>query len=189
MAADMRYRVRLNPGMHMPNTLHSEKVAALLACLFAASDEKDPALLARIKHEADAKHGGNRYAPELMPLFDGEAPVLGRFADDDEPPAVAAFARGEERMRGPHTLVFSNCRNFAVRVPGSGFRENRPLPLRAAENRIVLPTVEPTTATAAPSRANSSAPALPMPDAAAVMTASLPLSLMLSTLVSGQLVV
>jgi predicted O-methyltransferase YrrM len=70
MAADMRYRVRLNPGMHMPNTLHSEKVAALLACLFAASDEKDPALLARIKHEADAKHGGNRYAPELMPLFD-----------------------------------------------------------------------------------------------------------------------
>jgi predicted O-methyltransferase YrrM len=55
----------------MTDTLATPKVASLLERLFSESDARDPALLARISAEAEAKHGGHRYAPELMPLFDG----------------------------------------------------------------------------------------------------------------------
>ena len=54
----------------MPNTLASPNVAALLARLFAEADAKDPLVLANIQKEADARFGGQRYAPELAPMFD-----------------------------------------------------------------------------------------------------------------------
>ena len=54
----------------MPNTLCEPAIASLLSRLFAQSDERDPGILARIKSEAEKDHGGNRYAPELAPLFD-----------------------------------------------------------------------------------------------------------------------
>lgn len=54
----------------MTDSLSSPKVAALLNRLFSAADEGDPELLARIQREADARFAGQRYAPELAPLFD-----------------------------------------------------------------------------------------------------------------------
>lgn len=54
----------------MTDSLSSPKVAGLLDRLFSASDEGDPELLARIQKEADERFGGQRYAPELAPLFD-----------------------------------------------------------------------------------------------------------------------
>lgn len=67
----------------MTDSLSSPKVAALLDRLFSASDEGDPELLARIQKEADQRFGGQRYAPELAPLFDQAylpvPPEVGRF--------------------------------------------------------------------------------------------------------------
>lgn len=67
----------------MSDSLSSPKVAALLDRLFSASDEGDPELLARIQKEADERFGGQRYAPELAPLFDQAylpvPPEVGRF--------------------------------------------------------------------------------------------------------------
>ena len=54
----------------MTDTLASPKVAGLLNRLFDAADAGDPELLARIQREADERFGGQRYAPELSPLFD-----------------------------------------------------------------------------------------------------------------------
>ena len=81
----------------MANTLASAKVAGLLAELFAKSDENDPAALARIKAEADAKHGGQRYAPALLPLFDQVyMPV---------PPDVGQVLYLLTRAKRPDTIV------------------------------------------------------------------------------------
>lgn len=67
----------------MTDSLSSPKVAGLLDRLFSASDEGDPELLARIQKEADERFGGQRYAPELAPLFDQAylpvPPEVGRF--------------------------------------------------------------------------------------------------------------
>lgn len=67
----------------MTDSLSSPKVAALLDRLFNASDQGDPELLARIQKEADERFGGQRYAPELAPLFDQAylpvPPEVGRF--------------------------------------------------------------------------------------------------------------
>lgn len=67
----------------MTDSLSSPKVAALLDRLFSASDTGDPELLARIQKEADERFGGQRYAPELAPLFDKAylpvPPEVGRF--------------------------------------------------------------------------------------------------------------
>ena len=54
----------------MTDTLASAKVAAVLNRLFTSADAGDPDLLARIQREADERFGGQRYAPELSPLFD-----------------------------------------------------------------------------------------------------------------------
>jgi predicted O-methyltransferase YrrM len=54
----------------MTDTLASPNVARLLNRLFNAADAGDPELLARIQREADERFGGQRYAPELSPLFD-----------------------------------------------------------------------------------------------------------------------
>jgi len=54
----------------MTDTLATAKVAGLLNRLFSAADAGDPELLARIQREADERFGGQRYAPELSPLFD-----------------------------------------------------------------------------------------------------------------------
>src|SRR5215467_3860990 len=81
----------------MANTLASAKVAGLLADLFAKSDEHDPTALARIKVEADAKHGGQRYAPALLPLFDDVyMPV---------PPEVGQLLYLLTRSKRPRTIV------------------------------------------------------------------------------------
>jgi predicted O-methyltransferase YrrM len=81
----------------MANTLASARVAGLLAGLFATSDENDPQALARIKAEADAKHGGQRYAPALLPLFDEVyMPV---------PPEVGQLLYLLTRLRRPQTVV------------------------------------------------------------------------------------
>lgn len=81
----------------MANTLASAKVAGLLADLFAKSNENDPAVLARIKAEADAKHGGQRYAPSLLPLFDDVyMPV---------PPEVGQLLYLLTRSKRPRTIV------------------------------------------------------------------------------------
>jgi predicted O-methyltransferase YrrM len=67
----------------MTDTLASPKVAGLLTRLFTAADAGDPELLARIQREADERFGGQRYAPELAPLFDQAylpvPPEVGRF--------------------------------------------------------------------------------------------------------------
>jgi predicted O-methyltransferase YrrM len=81
----------------MANTLASAKVAGLLGGLFAKSDEHDPQALARIKAEADAKHGGQRYAPALLPLFDDVyMPV---------PPEVGQLLYLLTRSKRPQTVV------------------------------------------------------------------------------------
>jgi len=81
----------------MANTLASATVAGLLAGLFAKSDENDPKALARIKAEADAKHGGQRYAPALLPLFDDVyMPV---------PPEVGQLLYLLTRSKRPQTVV------------------------------------------------------------------------------------
>lgn len=54
----------------MTDTLSSPEVTEMLDRLFQAADEGDPELLARIQKEADERFGGQRYAPELAPLFD-----------------------------------------------------------------------------------------------------------------------
>jgi len=81
----------------MANTLASAKVAGLLAGLFARSDQNDPKALAHIKAEADAKHGGQRYAPALLPLFDDVyMPV---------PPEVGQLLYLLTRSKRPQTVV------------------------------------------------------------------------------------
>ncbi len=52
------------------DSLSKPEVAGLLERLFTASDAGDPELLARIQKEADSRFAGQRYAPELAPLFD-----------------------------------------------------------------------------------------------------------------------
>jgi predicted O-methyltransferase YrrM len=54
----------------MANSLASPELAPLLQRLFAEADARDPVALARIKAEADSKHGGRRYEAALMPLYD-----------------------------------------------------------------------------------------------------------------------
>jgi predicted O-methyltransferase YrrM len=81
----------------MPNTLALPDVGALLARLFAQADEKDPAVLARIQKEADARFGGQRYAPALAPLFDqAYMPV---------PPEVGQLLYVLTRSKRPKTIV------------------------------------------------------------------------------------
>ncbi len=81
----------------MANTLASANVAGLLAELFKRSDESDPAALARIKAEADAKHGGQRYATPLLPLFDDVyMPV---------PPDVGQLLYLLTRLKRPQAIV------------------------------------------------------------------------------------
>jgi|SRR5215467_4988486 len=81
----------------MPNTLASPEVAALLARLFAQADAKDPAVLASIQKEADARYGGQRYHASLMHLFDQAfMPV---------PPEVGQLLYVITRSRRPATVV------------------------------------------------------------------------------------
>jgi predicted O-methyltransferase YrrM len=54
----------------MADSISSPKVTGMLTRLFNAADEGDPELLARIQKEADQRFHGQRYAPELAPLFD-----------------------------------------------------------------------------------------------------------------------
>jgi predicted O-methyltransferase YrrM len=81
----------------MPNTLASPNVAALLARLFTEADAKDPAVLASIQKEADARYGGQRYHPSLTHLFDKAfMPV---------PPEVGQLLYVITRSRQPATIV------------------------------------------------------------------------------------
>jgi predicted O-methyltransferase YrrM len=81
----------------MSNSLADPAVASRLAVLFAQSDERDGSILARIKAEADKSHGGNRYAPELRPLFDDAViPV---------PPEVGQLLYLLTRAKRPKTIV------------------------------------------------------------------------------------
>jgi predicted O-methyltransferase YrrM len=81
----------------MPNSLLAPEVAQVLATMFARSDENDGTILTRIKQEADAHHGGNRYAPELTGLFD-EAVI-------PVPPDVGQLLYALARLRRPKTIV------------------------------------------------------------------------------------
>jgi predicted O-methyltransferase YrrM len=81
----------------MPSTLASPKVAALLARLFAQADANDPLVLANIQKEADSRFAGQRYAPELAPLFDKALiPV---------PPEVGQLLYVLTRTKRPQTIV------------------------------------------------------------------------------------
>jgi predicted O-methyltransferase YrrM len=81
----------------MPNTLASPNVAQLLASLFTEADAKDPSALAAIQREADARFGGQRYHPALMPLFDSAfLPV---------PPEVGQLLYVLTRANRPRTIV------------------------------------------------------------------------------------
>src|SRR6185369_6207171 len=81
----------------MPNTLASPAVSALLARLFTEADAKDPAVLASIQKEANARYGGQRYHPSLTPLFDQAfMPV---------PPEVGQLLYVITRSRRPATIV------------------------------------------------------------------------------------
>jgi predicted O-methyltransferase YrrM len=81
----------------MTDTLASPKVAGLLNRLLDAADTGDPELLARIQREADERFGGQRYAPELSPLFDqAYLPV---------PPEVGRFLYVLTRARRPKCIV------------------------------------------------------------------------------------
>src|SRR5579863_5513162 len=75
-----RHRLRGHATM---DSLSSPKVAGLLEQLFNAADQSDPELLTRIQKEADERFAGQRYAPELAPLFDQAylpvPPDVGRF--------------------------------------------------------------------------------------------------------------
>ncbi len=65
------------------DSLSTPEVAGLLERLFNASEAGDPQLLAQIQKEADTRFAGQRYAPELAPLFDQAylpvPPEVGRF--------------------------------------------------------------------------------------------------------------
>lgn len=79
------------------DSLSSPKVAARLARLFTAADQNDPEILARIQKEADERFGGQRYAPELAPLFDrAYLPV---------PPEVGRLLYVLIRAKRPKTVV------------------------------------------------------------------------------------
>ena len=81
----------------MPNTLASPKVVGLLASLFSQADTKDPAVLANIQKEADARFGGQRYHPSLTSLFDSAfLPV---------PPEVGQLLYVLTRSKRPATIV------------------------------------------------------------------------------------
>lgn len=81
----------------MTDSLSSPKVAALLDRLLSAADHGDPELLARIQKEADERFGGQRYAPELVPLFDqAYLPV---------PPEVGRFLYVLTRANRPKSIV------------------------------------------------------------------------------------
>jgi predicted O-methyltransferase YrrM len=81
----------------MSNALASGKVKGVLQRLYAQADENDDDILARIKEEADANSGGQRYAPELAPLFDGAVlPV---------PRDVGQFLYLPVRAKRPRTIV------------------------------------------------------------------------------------
>jgi len=81
----------------MANTLASPNVTALLARLFAQADESDPLVLAQIQKEADARFGGQRYAPELAHMFDKAfIPV---------PPEVGQLLYVLTRAKRPYTIV------------------------------------------------------------------------------------
>jgi predicted O-methyltransferase YrrM len=79
------------------DTLASPKVVGLLNRLLDAADAGDPELLARIQREADERFGGQRYAPELSPLFDqAYLPV---------PPEVGRFLYVLTRAKRPKFIV------------------------------------------------------------------------------------
>jgi len=81
----------------MPNTLASPTTAALLSRLFAQADARDPVVLARIQKEAEARFGGQRYAPALAPMFDeAYMPV---------PPEVGQLLYVLARARRPNMIV------------------------------------------------------------------------------------
>jgi predicted O-methyltransferase YrrM len=81
----------------MANTLASARVQGVLRRLYAQADAKDDDILARIKKEADTKYEGQRYVPELAPLFDSAVlPV---------PPAVGQFLYLLTRTKRPETIV------------------------------------------------------------------------------------
>ena len=81
----------------MTDTLASPKVVGLLNRLLDAADAGDPELLARIQREADERFGGQRYAPELSPLFDqAYLPV---------PPEVGRFLYVLTRAKRPKSIV------------------------------------------------------------------------------------
>ncbi len=81
----------------MTDSLSSPKVTAVLARLFSAADQNDPEILARIQREADERFGGQRYAPELAPLFDrAYLPV---------PPEVGRLLYVLARANRPKTVV------------------------------------------------------------------------------------
>ena len=81
----------------MTDTLASPKVVGLLNRLLDAADAGDPELLARIQREADERFGGQRYAPELSPLFDqAYLPV---------PPEVGRFLYVLTRAKRPKFIV------------------------------------------------------------------------------------
>jgi predicted O-methyltransferase YrrM len=81
----------------MSNTLASPRVAARLAWLFAEADAKDPAVLAEIQTQADARFGGQRYHPSLAPMFDAAfIPV---------PPEVGQLLYVLTRSVRPATIV------------------------------------------------------------------------------------
>lgn len=70
-------------GHTLSDSLSSPEVSGLLDRLFTAADHGDPELLAQIQKQADDRFAGNRYAPELTPLFDQAylpvPPEVGRF--------------------------------------------------------------------------------------------------------------
>jgi predicted O-methyltransferase YrrM len=81
----------------MANTLASPAVTALLSSLFAEADARDPAVLASIQKEADARFGGQRYHPSLAHLFDAAfIPV---------PPEVGQLLYVLIRTKRPATIV------------------------------------------------------------------------------------
>jgi predicted O-methyltransferase YrrM len=110
----------------MTDTLSSPKVVSILARLFSSADRTDPEILARIQKEADERFGGQRYAPELAPLFDRAfLPV---------PPEVGRLLYVLTRANRPKTVVEAGT-SFGVSAIhiGCALKDNREGRLVSAE--------------------------------------------------------
>jgi predicted O-methyltransferase YrrM len=110
----------------MTDTLSSPKVVSILARLFSSADRTDPEILARIQKEADERFGGQRYAPELAPLFDrAYLPV---------PPEVGRLLYVLTRAKRPKTVVEAGT-SFGVSAIhiGCALKDNREGRLVSAE--------------------------------------------------------